>query len=103
MLNEQADGPQALTVEIKRTHIERATSSNAANCAMAQALRDAGFDTVTVFRSFMRLDGVYYQLDKDLIQWQQNAISGDGMPPMAMQLDFERRSVKFLKTVPQTT
>ena len=24
----------------------------------------------------------------------------DGMTPMAMQLDFERRSAKFLKTLP---
>ena len=97
MLNEQPDGPQALTVEVRRTHIERATPSSAAKCAMAQALRDAGFDTVTVFRSFMRLDGIYYQLDEDLIQWQRDAISGKGMDPMAMQLDSERRSVKFLK------
>ena len=48
----------------------------------------------------MRLDGVYYQLDEDLIQWQQDAISGDGMAPMTMQLDLEHRSVEFLKNLP---
>ena len=100
MLNEQPDGPQTLTVEVRRTHIERATPSSAAKCAMAQALRDAGFDTVTVFRSFMRLDGIYYQLDEDLIQWQRDAISSKGMDPMAMQLDSERRSANVLKTGP---
>ena len=48
----------------------------------------------------MMLDGREYEVDADLIQWQQDAIDGDGMIPMAMQLDFERRSVKFLKTLP---
>ena len=99
----QPDGNTAITVEVRRTHIERAIPSSADNCAMAKALRDAGFDEVMVARSFMRLDRVYYQLDEDLIQWQQDAISGNGMAPIAMQLDSERRSVKFLKTLPWTT
>ena len=102
-MSEQTDGPQALTVEVKRTHIDEAIPSSADNCAMAKALRAAGFDQVMVARSFMRLDGVYYQLDEDLIQWQQDAISGKGMTPMTMQLDSERRSVTFLKTLPRTT
>ena len=51
----------------------------------------------------MRLGGVYYQADENLIQWQQDAISGKGMDPMAMQLDFEQGSVRFLKTLPWTT
>ena len=46
------------------------------------------------------LDGREYQLDADLVQWQQDAINGDGMIPMAMQLDFEHRSVKFLENLP---
>ena len=103
MLSEQPDGPTALTVEVRTTHIERATPSSAANCAIAQALRDAGFDTVVVARSCMRLDGVYYQAEEDLIQWQRDAIDGEEMLPMAMQLDFERRSVNILKTLPWTT
>ena len=55
------------------------------------------------------LDGREYSIDADLVQWQKDAITGpsrrtlDGMTPMAMQLDFERRSAKFLKTVPWTT
>ena len=69
---------------------------------MARALRDAGFK-VLVNLYVILLDGEEYQIDADLIQWQQDAISGNGMTPMAMQLDFERRSVKFLKTVPWTT
>ena len=69
---------------------------------MARALRDAGFK-VLVNLYIILLDGQEYQIDADLIQWQRDAISGEGMDPMAMQLDFERRSVKFLKTVPQTT
>ena len=100
MLNEQADENELITVEVRRTHIDEAIPSSADNCAMAKALRAAGFDQVMVARSFMRLDGVYYQLDEDLIQWQQDAISGDGMAPIAMQLDSERRSVKFLKNLP---
>ena len=99
MLNEQADENELITVEVRTTHIERAIPSSAANCAIAQALRDAGFDTVMVARSCMRLGGVYYQADEDLIQWQQDAIDGEEMLPIEMQLDFERRSVKFLKTL----
>ena len=48
----------------------------------------------------MLLDGREYEVDADLIQWQQDAINDEGMIPIAMQLDFEHRSVKFLKTLP---
>ena len=66
---------------------------------MARALRDAGF-MVMVELYTMVLDGREYGVDADLVQWQQDAINvGDGMIPIAMQLDFERRSVKFLKTL----
>ena len=47
----------------------------------------------------MVLDGREYGVDADLIQWQQDAINGDGMIPIAMQLDFEHRSVEFLKNL----
>ena len=70
---------------------------------MARALRDAGFKDVTVELYTMLLDGREYQMDADLVQWQQDAIDGEEMLPMAMQLDFERRSVNILKTVPWTT
>ena len=85
---------------------------------MAKALRDAGFKNVTVEMSVILLDGQKYEVDAHLVQWQQDAINfdhegndegnrnrngnGNGMTPMTMQLDFERRSVKFLKTVPWT-
>ena len=93
---------------------------------MAKALQDAGFKNVTVEMSVILLDGRKYEVDAHLVQWQQDAIdfdpfdpednddgndegnrnrngNGNGMTPMTMQLDFERRSVKFLKTVPWTT
>ena len=65
---------------------------------MARALRDAGFMVMVELYTVL-LDGREYQLDADLVQWQQDAINGDGMIPMAMQFDFERRSVKFLKNL----
>ena len=53
---------------------------------------------------YMVLDGVnYYYFDRGLIQWQEDAIDGEEMIPMAMQLDSERRSIKSLKTMPWTT
>ena len=53
---------------------------------------------------YMALDGViYYYFDDGLIQWQQDAIDGEEMFPIAMQLDFDHRLVKFLKTIPWTT
>ena len=73
---------------------------------MARALRDAGFENVEVGMYVIVLDGREYSIDADLVQWQKDAITDpsrrtlDGMTPMAMQLDFERRSAKFLKTVP---
>ena len=93
---------------------------------MAKALRDAGFKNVTVEMSVILLDGRKYEVDAHLVQWQKDAIDFDpfdpedndedndegndegnrnrnGMTPMAMQLDFERRSVRFLKTLPWTT
>ena len=69
---------------------------------MARALRDAGF-MVMVELYTMVLDGREYGVDADLVQWQQDAINGDGMIPIAMQLDFEHGSVEFLKTLPWTT
>ena len=94
---------------------------------MAKALRDAGFKHVTVEMSVITLEGQKYEVDADLVQWQNDAIdfdpedndegndegneqgngngngNGNRMTPMTMQLDFERRSVKFLKTMPWTT
>ena len=69
---------------------------------MARALRDAGFKVLMNLYVIL-LDGQEYQIDADLVQWQQDAINGERIAPMTMQLDFERRSVKFLKTVPWTT
>ena len=95
---------------------------------MAKALRDAGFKHVSVEMSVIMLEGQKYEVDAHLVQWQQDAIdfdpfdpedndedndegndegnrndNGNRMTPMTMQLDFERRSVKFLKTMPWTT
>ena len=67
---------------------------------MAIALRDAGFKNVTVEMSVIVLDGREYEVDADLVQWQQDAINDEGMIPIAMQLDFEHRSVEFLKNLP---
>ena len=51
----------------------------------------------------MVLDGVRYDyFDDGLIQWQEDAIYGEEMLPIAMQLDSERRSIRSLKTVPWT-
>ena len=62
---------------------------------MARALRDAGFKVMVEVHT-MLIDGREYEVDADLVQWQQDAMSGKRMAPMAMQFDFERRSVKFL-------
>ena len=52
----------------------------------------------------MVVDGVRYDyFDHGLIQWQKDAIDGDEMDPIAMQLDSERRTVISLETVPWTT
>ena len=50
------------------------------------------------------LDGVRYDyFGRGLTQWQEDAIDGEEMVPIAMQLDAERRIVKSLKTLPSTT
>ena len=67
---------------------------------MARALQDAGFQDVEVELYTMMVDGKLYRVDNDLIQWQKDAINGEGMIPMAMQLDFQHEWVKFLKTLP---
>ena len=70
---------------------------------MARALRDAGFKVVTVDLYTMRLDGREYSIDADLVQWQKDAITGpsrrtlDGMTPMAMKVDPEKRLVEFVQ------
>ena len=40
---------------------------------MARALRDAGFKPMVELYT-MLLDGQEYQIDADLVQWQQDAI-----------------------------
>ena len=53
---------------------------------------------------YMVIDGVRYDcFDRGLTQWQEDAIDGEEMAPMAMQLDSERRIVSSLKTIPWTT
>ena len=70
---------------------------------MARALRDAGFKVVTVDLYTMLLDGREYSIDADLVQWQKDAITGpsrrtlDGMIPMAMKVDREKRLVEFVQ------
>ena len=70
---------------------------------MARALRDAGFKVVTVDLYTMLLDGREYSIDADLVQWQKDAITGpsrrtlDGMTPMAMKVDREKRLVEFVQ------
>ena len=70
---------------------------------MARALRDAGFKVVTVDLYTMRLDGREYSIDADLVQWQKDAITGpsrrtlEGMIPMAMKVDREKRLVEFVQ------
>ena len=55
-----------------------------------------GFQDVEVELYTMMVDGKLYRVDNDLIQWQKDAINGEGMIPMAMQLDFEHEWVRFL-------
>ena len=68
---------------------------------MARALRDAGFKVVTVDLYTMLLDGREYSIDADLVQWQKDAITGpsrrtlDGMIPITMRVDREKRLVEF--------
>ena len=70
---------------------------------MAIALRDAGFKVVTVDLYTMLLDGREYSIDADLVQWQKDAITGpsrrtlDGMIPITMKVDREKRLVEFVQ------
>ena len=70
---------------------------------MARALRDAGFKVVTVDLYTMLLDGREYSIDADLVQWQKDAITGpsrrtlDGMIPITMKVDREKRLVEFVQ------
>ena len=104
----QPDGNAVITVEVRANHIYGANPDSAIDSAMARALRDAGF-MVMVELYTMVLDGREYGVDARLVQWQQDAVNvddegkGEVMIPIAMQLDFERRSVRFLKTLPWTT
>ena len=64
---------------------------------MAIALRDAGFQDVEVNLDCIVLDEVYYQVDDDLTKWQQDAIDGAMMFPIAMKLDRGQGSIEFLE------
>ena len=47
------------------------------------------------------INGVRYDyFGHGLIQWQEDAIDGEEMLPIAMQLDSGRRIVRSLNTVP---
>ena len=64
---------------------------------MAIALRDAGFQDVEVNSDCIVLDEVYYQVDDDLVDWQRDAMKGEGMSPIAMKLDQGQGSIEFLE------
>ena len=96
-MSEQLDGNEPIRVEVTGIHIDEGNPSSTTNGAMARALRDAGFKDVVVGRSFMRLDGVYYQVDEDLIQWQQDAMDGEEMLRIAMKVDRENHLVELVE------
>ena len=64
---------------------------------MARALRDAGFKDVAVSMDYMVLDGVHYQVDDVLIEWQQNAIDEEVMSPIAMKFYPEHSLVELVE------
>ena len=64
---------------------------------MARALRDAGFKDVAVSMDYMVLDGVHYQVDDVLIEWQQNAIDDEVMSPVAMKFYPEHSLVELVE------
>ena len=64
---------------------------------MARALRDAGFKDVAVSMDCMMLDGVHYEVDDVLIEWQQNAIDEEVMSPIAMKFYPEHSLVELVE------
>ena len=64
---------------------------------MARALRDAGFKDVAVSMDYMMLDGVHYEVDDVLIEWQQNAIDEEVMSPIAMKFYPEHSLVELVE------
>ena len=64
---------------------------------MARALRDAGFKDVAVSMDYMMLDGVHYQVDDVLIEWQQNAMDEEVMSPIAMKFYPEDSLVELVE------
>ena len=64
---------------------------------MARALRDAGFKDVAVSMDYMMLDGVHYQVDDVLIEWQQNAMDEEVMSPIAMKFYPEHSLVELVE------
>ena len=96
-MSEQLDGNEPIRVEVTGIHIDEGNPSSTTNGAMARALRDAGFKDVVVGRSFMRLDGVEYQVDDLLEQWQIEAMDGVGMTPIAMKLNRKGRLLELVE------
>ena len=64
---------------------------------MARALRDAGFRDIEVNLDRIVLDEVYYQVDDDLVDWQRDAMKGEGMSPIAMKFCREHRLVELVE------
>ena len=65
---------------------------------MARALRDAGFRDIEVNLDRIVLDdGVCYQVDDDLVDWQRDAMKGEGMSQIAMKFCREHRLVELVE------
>ena len=64
---------------------------------MARALRDAGFKDVVVSMDYMILDGVHYEVNDLFIEWQQDAIDGEVMSPIAMKFYPEHSLVELVE------
>ena len=65
---------------------------------MARALRDAGFRDVDVnLETIVLDDGVCYQVDDDLVEWQRDAMKGEGMSQIAMKVDREKHLVELVE------
>ena len=65
---------------------------------MAIALRPAGFRDIEVnLETIVLDDGVCYQVDDDLVEWQRDAMKGEGMSQIAMKVDREKHLVELVE------
>lgn len=85
---------ETIRVNVTTRHIDQGCPGELDNCALALALKDAGYPGVTVGPSMVWLDGLpgvrYAALPSEAVRFRNRFDTGRSVLPISFDLDIQR-------------